>query len=378
MQQMIVQGRILPYSCICSHSPKGIKTMGIEKLKNAYKVKARLRINGEIMQKQITLKGGTREAAKATLEKLKEELRAKDGAGRSLKNFGEALDFYMQRHEVGRSISLFNRLKADVGTVEFRELADRFDGYLETLKQSKAQWTGKTLSNGTVNRYLSWAKASLNFAVIHGLIRENPLNGRRFSKMKETPRDRILTADEQTRLLAVLECEAPHLLPAVNFALRIPCRTNEIVNMRREHLNLFKNTITVPGEYTKNGEACVKLIPPDMLEYFRTLPSETEHLFYRQDKKGYHPLGCFKTAWRRALKIAAINGFVFHSLRHCAVTSLRNAGTPDHIIHELAGWKNGDFMMRKYYGFREETLFNLVRWPVQCEHKCEHQKVNFG
>jgi integrase len=355
--------------------------MGISRTQDGiYKVKARVRIRGKIVQKQCTLTGSTREAAKVVLEKFKAELRALDTAGRSLKlkTFGEALTFYCERHEIGKSKSLFDRMQSDLGAVELRELADRFDNYLQLLKRSKAKRTGKPLSNGTINRYIAWAKASLNFAVLHGLIKENPLRGRRFPKFDEIAKDRILSPDEQARLLAVLEREAPHLLPAVNFARQVPCRTNEIVNMRREHLNLFKNTITVPGKYTKNGEPCVKILPPNMLEYFRTLPRETEFIFYRKNKSGFHSLGCFKKAWLRVLKIADIKDFVFHSLRHCAVTSLRNAGTPDHCIHELAGWKNGDFMMKKYYGFREEKLFELVRFPGQCENKCENQKLKIG
>jgi integrase len=353
--------------------------MGMRRITDGvYKVRARIRVNGKIVQKQTTLTGSTREEAKAAVEKLKAELRATDNTGRSLiiKTFGDALSFYIDRHEVGSSRSLFNRLKADLGTVEIRELADRFDSYLQILKKSKAQRTGRPLANGTINRYLSWAKASINFAVLHGLLKDNPL--RNFGKLKEIPRDRILTADEQARLLTTLEREAPHLLAAVNFALRIPCRTNEIVNMRRQHLNLFKNTITVPGEFTKNGQPCLKLIPPDMIDYFRTLPKETDFLFFRQNKKGYHPLGSFRKSWRRALKIAGINDFVFHSLRHCAVTSLRNSGTPDHVIHILAGWKNGDYMMKTYYSFKDERMFDLVRFPGQCENKRENQKVNFG
>jgi len=194
-----------------------------------------------------------------------------------------------------------------------------------------------------------------------------------FSKLEEKPLDRILTPDEQARLLAALNRVSPHLLPAVNFALQIPCRTNEIVNMKREHLNLFKNTITVPGALTKNGEPCLKMIPPNMVEYFRQLPKETDFLFFRRDTAGkYHSLGCFKKAWRHALDEAGIKDFVFHSLRHCAVTSLRNAGTPDAVIHMLAGWKGGDHMMKTYYGFREEKLLNLVRFPGQRENMCEN------
>jgi integrase len=338
--------------------------MGIERLREgAFKINVRIRKAGRIIHRQTTLTG-TREQAKAEFERMKAEIRGT--SERSLKTFADALTFYIERHEIGKSKPLFDRLQADLGAVEVKDLADRFDCFLQLLKRSTAQRTGKPISSATINRYLAWSKAVCNFAVLHGLMKENPL--RRFQRMRETPRDRILTADEQGRLLMALERVAPHLLPAVNFALRIPCRTNEIVNMKREHLNLFRNTITVPGALTKNGEPCTKMIPPDMLEYFHQLPKETDFLFHRRDADGrYHGLGDFKKSWHHALKEAGIQDFVFHSLRHCAVTSLRNAGTPDQAIHMLAGWKNGDHMMRTYYGFREEKLLNLVRFPGQCE-----------
>ena len=120
--------------------------MGISRTQDGiYKVKARVRIRGKIVQKQCTLTGSTREAAKVVLEKFKAELRALDTAGRSLKlkTFGEALTFYCERHEIGKSKSLFDRMQSDLGAVELRELADRFDNYLQLLKRSKAKRTGK-------------------------------------------------------------------------------------------------------------------------------------------------------------------------------------------------------------------------------------------
>ncbi len=354
--------------------------MGIDRLRDGvFRVRARLRINGKIVQDQNTLTGANREEAKAELEKMKAGLRARDNAGTLFENFAEALDFYIARHEIGKSKPLFDRLRADLGAVALKDLSERFDRFLQLLKTEKGKRTGKPIANGTINRYLAWARAACNFAALHGRMKGNPLRGGRFTKLEETAKDRILTQDEQARLLAALDRVAPHLLPAVNFALRVPCRISEIVNMKREHLNLFKNTITVPGAITKNGEPCIKKIPPDMLDYFRQLPRETDFLFYRRDKAGkYHTLGDFKKSWHHALREAGISGFVFHSLRHCAVTSLRNAGTPDTAIYMLAGWKRGDYMMRVYYGFREEKLLNLVRFPGQCENKCENISAEVG
>lgn len=75
--------------------------MGIRRIaEGIYKVRARIRLSGKIVQKQRTLTG-TREEAKALFEKIKAGIRAED-AGRSLKlkTLGEVLSFYRARHAV--------------------------------------------------------------------------------------------------------------------------------------------------------------------------------------------------------------------------------------------------------------------------------------
>ncbi len=90
--------------------------------------------------------------------------------------------------------------------------------------------------------------------------------------LKEVTRDKVLSVIEIDRLLSVMEQNAPHILPLTHFALRVPCRRSELVNMRREDLDLFNNAIRVRNGTTKNDEGCWKPIPPDMVAHFRSLP----------------------------------------------------------------------------------------------------------
>jgi integrase len=239
------------------------------------------------------------------------------------------------------------------------------------LKKSNVQRTGKPITNATTNRYLAWSKAALNFAVKHELIKDNPLC--RFDKLKEIPRDVILTDIDKRHLLNVIDKEAPHLSAIVRFALQVPCRKSELVNMKIDDLDLFNNVIRVHNGKTKNGAGIWKPIPPDMQSYFRTIPAESQYLFYRQEKDGYHGLGDFKNAWLRCLRIAGINDFRFHDTRHCSASALIDNGTPEQVVMSIAGWKTN--MLRVYYNREPKKTLELVRFSPNPGHFMDTPKV---
>ncbi len=159
--------------------------------------------------------------------------------------------------------------------------------------------------------------------------------------------------------------EAPHLKAVVRFALQVPCRKSELVGMTVDDLDLFNNVIRVRNGETKNGAGLWKPIPPDMREYFRSIPVGCKYLFYRQDKNGYHSLGDFKKAWKRCLNIAGVNNFRFHDTRHCSASMLVDNGTPEQVVMSIAGWKTN--MLRVYYNREPKKTLDLVRFTRQCD-----------
>jgi integrase len=232
------------------------------------------------------------------------------------------------------------------------------------IKESISQRTGRKFKNGTINRFISWSKASLSFAVKFDLIQENPLS--RFDKLKETPRDVILSEIDKQRLFNVIEKEAPHLSAIVHFALQVPCRKSELVNMDVDDLDLFNNVIRIRNGETKNGAGLWKPIPPDMQNYFRSIPAGCKYLFYRQEKDSYHCLGDFKNAWKHCLKLAGISDFRFHDTRHCSASALIDNGTPEQVVMTIAGWRSN--MLRTYYHREPKKTLELVRFSPNCGH----------
>jgi integrase len=345
----------------------------VKKGPNLFRIDAHvLRSGHETRRRELFT--GTRAQAEERYLQLKKELREGGNAAGSLtaaETFGEVLKFYLERHDVGRSTPCFRKLSADLGETPVSCLQERFDRYLQILKRSKGRRTGRPLRNATINRYIAWAKAALNFAVKHGMIKENPVS--RFDKMKEVPRDVVLSALDRQRLLNVIEREAPHLSPVVRYAMQVPCRRSELIQMTVDDLDLFNHCIRVRNGGTKNGAGIWKPIPPDMQDYFQSIPAGCRYLFYRQDESGFYGLGDFKRAWKRCLRIAGITDFRFHDTRHCAATALVDNGTPEQVVMSIAGWKSN--LLRVYYNREPKKTLDLVHFAPQLGHFMDTPKT---
>jgi integrase len=216
------------------------------------------------------------------------------------------------------------------------------------------------------------AKAALNMCLKDGLIKDNPL--RHIEILKVVPRDIYLSELDRQRLLNVIDREAPHLSAIVRFALAIPCRKAELVNLRRDDLDLLNSAIRVRHETAKGDNGSWKPIPPGwMTEYFQRLPKETEYLFYRHDRQGKcKPLGNFRRSWTRCLRIAGIPDFHFHDTRHISASDLLNAGNAEQLVCQIAGWKSGN-MIRQYYhkdGLRavQNVVFSRAKPDTDTRH----------
>ena len=77
---------------------------------------------------------------------------------------------------------------------------------------------------------------------------------------------------------------------------------------------------------------------------------------------GYSLTGCdptkhinsWRTAWRSLTKKAGLQGFRFHDLRHCAITSLAESGAADSTIMAIAGHVSRR-MLERYWHVRVEA-----------------------
>jgi integrase len=319
---------------------------------------ARIEKDGKQYRKREKLQSG-KKVAEARYAELLKELRTrakKEPRSLTITTFKQVIDYYLERNTVDKdSKYYFNRMTDDLGNVQIADLQERFDKYLLILRQSKRMYTTRRLSNNTINRYISWSKAAINFAVRAGLIEKNPLQ--HFQKLPTQPRDRMLTAEEKKKLLDAVMSEAPHIYPIILYSLLVPSRCGELKSLKRTDYNMLTNTIHIPGERTKNKRPCIKPVPDCLVEYMRSVPVESEFLFFRTVGKKrslkYLPLGNFRKSFIKCLKKAEIENYRFHDQRRVAYTDLLLAGNAPHIVMQVSGHKTD--MSKVYFG-RNELL----------------------
>jgi integrase len=319
------------------------------------------------VKKRETFSGTKSEAHDRGFEILKE---LKNGSSvppptYNAKTFGDILGIYKSK---SRSFSVphqsrFNQLLKALGDVPLSMFPERLEAYLKLRSETPSR-IKKGLSDASINRLTQLVMAAFNKAVEIEILDKNPISRARFPKYKETPRDVIISKKDLARLLDIIAIEASHLEAIVRYNFQVPCRKSELINMRMEDLDLINNAIRVRNGKTKNDAGIWKPIPPDMVGYFRSIPPGCPYLFYRFEKGVYKPLGDFKTAWKRCLRLAGLPDLHFHDGRHTSASNLVDNGTPDRVVMQVAGWRTD--MLRIYYNRSGKQSFGLLKFSESC------------
>lgn len=194
-------------------------------------------------------------------------------------------------------------------------------------------------SSATVIRYMAVLSHAFTIAVQEwGWLEENPL--RKVAKPKE-PRGRVrfLSDDERARLLDACQGSSnPDLFPTVVLALSTGARRMEIMGLRWPQVDLKRGLITLTE--TKNGERRALPLAGKALELVRERSKvrrlDTDLLFPGSDPKKPVDL---RAPWETALKVAEIEDFRWHDLRHSAASYLAMNGASLAEIAEVLGHK---------------------------------------
>lgn len=333
-----------------------------------YRLDVRVKVSGKKEVRKREVFYGTKNEAEERFVRLRNKLKSRPSASSlTYEIFGDLLNIY---HEKKPYISISHKrkcdmLKSDLGGIPIKQFVDEFEDYISYLRRTPSR-RGKLRSNATINRLIEIVRAVFNLAEDLEIIEKNPISKARFPKYKEIPRDRYLTKIERQKLIEVIRGnpDIQHIQYIVEFAMQVPSRTGDLINLTRENLDLEKRCIILKNGSTKNDCGCVKPIPPNMVEYFENIPQESDYLFFRRDVKDlnkYHPLGDFKRAWKNAKKHAKLKDLRFHDLRGMAATDLSNNGTDDKILMLIGNWKTRA-MLDRYYRKDVDRMITNVRF----------------
>jgi integrase len=312
----------------------------------------------------------SRSAARDLADRLTDELKKTHGNVRS----GDKMTFkdlvgYCERHYYkpaeysdGRKVAgvrglksvktAINVLKDYFGEHLLRDITrtSLFD-YKSHRLATISKRTERPISIATVNRELATLRRMIKIAFAEGWIVRDPFFGTSIiSIADESPRERILSREEETRLLAAcvrekrvvkakrygkplimeIEVDRTHLRPLIVLALDTGMRRGELFKLRWDDVDFVSSSIVVRATHTKTQRE--RLVPLTAraareLQNLRTI-SRGELVFPFEDLKRSF------TAVRDEVGLPDLR---FHDLRHTAITRMVRGGISAAEAGKIAG-----------------------------------------
>jgi len=227
-------------------------------------------------------------------------------------------------------------------------------------------------SIATVNREMAYLRRLLNIAERNGWITRNPFKcgDSLIHVADEKKRERILTRDEESKLLAQCIGKRKHLRPIIIAGLDTGCRMGELLKLRFKDISFEDNLITIQAFNTKTmreRQVSMTIRLKQELEGLYIANPNPESLVFGVKREVRH-------GFTSACKDAGINGATFYTLRHTAATRLVSLHIPLAEVGKVLGHTTPNTTYRYYLNPNVETVrraavaldaFNSEQQPTQ-------------
>jgi integrase len=220
---------------------------------------------------------------------------------------------------------------------------------LNTRGTSKAgNRTEKQRSVASVHREIEELRKVLRFATSQRWLLHNPLTmgAPLINKADEKKRIRILTHDEEARLLQVCVGKREHLAGFLVVAIDTFMRAGELMKLKRKDVDFRARTVRVVAENSKtNAPRIIGLTSRALLELEKLSDclAPDDLLF---------TCGNVKRSFKTACRLAQIEGMRVHDLRHTGITrrleAAARAGVPWQLVMKESGHTNTVTFMRYF------------------------------
>ena len=189
----------------------------------------------------------------------------------------------------------------------------------------------RSVSKSSTNREMALLKVMFNLAIDWGFASENPLRKVKMFSEKDNLKERVLTGDEEARLLAA---SAPHLRPVITGLLTTGARRSELMTLRWTSIDFERGTILLTK--TKAGRNRVIPINAELHEVLTALKAKSKSEYVFTGPEG-QPVKSIRGAFVSACRRAALKGLRLHDLRHTFATRLIRRGVDIITVQNLLG-----------------------------------------
>jgi integrase len=341
---------------------KSINDKGIIQKKNRITGKlewyARIvRMEGDGKKKEYTAKAESKSHARRLRDELSEKysLRGENAITGNKLIFRQVADIYKEKKlfeavyhgegNVRRKVSGVRSLKSALHYLNV--LRDYFGAKLlrnithsdiEEFQIKRLQTPTKrgNRSISDVNRALTLMKTIMKYSKQKGWIQISPfeLGKPLVSMADEVRRERVLSLEEEIRLLTFCKEKRSHLRPLIITALDTSMRKGELIKLTWDSVNFTNRTITIIAFNSKTARArtigMTERVVTELSKLWEQSPKDLDSLVFGIKDN-------FKKSFASACKDAEIEDFHFHDLRHTAITKMISLGIAPMEIMKISG-----------------------------------------
>ncbi|MDT5061435.1 MAG: hypothetical protein QOH63_1894 [Acidobacteriota bacterium] len=242
----------------------------------------------------------------------------------------------------------------------------------ERLNTSTHQSNQRSIT--TVNREMAYLRRLLNIAERNSWINKNPFKcgDALINIADEKKRERILSREEELRLLATCKDKRKHLRPLIIAGLDTGCRLGELLTLHFRDVDFKSDLITIQAFNTKT-------MRERQVSMTIRLKQELEELFMANPDSDALVFGIkceIRTGFKNACRDAKLQGVTFYTLRHTAATRLVSLHIPLAEVGKVLGHSTPNTTYRYYLNPNIETvkraasaldLFNAEQQTKQAE-----------
>lgn len=194
---------------------------------------------------------------------------------------------------------------------------------------------GKERALASVNRELALLRTVMSFARREGWITRSPFEqgDSLISLADEVKRDRVLSHDEEKRLLAACDGPRAHLRPLLIAALDTGMRRGELFKLVWADVDLEAGHIRVKAEKAKTQRARLVPVTTRLAGELKVLREKAPP----GDGLVFGVTDSVKKSFASVCRAAKISGFRFHDCRHVATTRMIEAGMPALQVMKITG-----------------------------------------
>jgi integrase len=260
-----------------------------------------------------------------------------------------------------RAKGVLTYFRSHFGKMRVREITHGDINSYRLMRLKTQTRYNRNRSIAGMNRELVVLRRIFSIGVREGFLLKSPFNGGDplICAADENQRERILTRDEEARILAAIEREPKreHIRGIFLCGVDLALRRGEIFTLKWSDVDLERRLITVRAFNCKTARSRTVALTSRLFEW---LLRWHETRATGNDSIVFGVSVTIKTAWKKICREAGVEDFHFHDCRATAITRMIRAGMPPVEVIRISGHANLSGAFYRYCRADEDTIYRAA------------------